>query len=357
MMKLWWLLCCLAYIQITYGWVKQMENLNLFEGDMILTPKQKEKVQNGDYGFGSKKDPRELWPRAEVPYDMSYDLASNQKAVKGINEAIAMYHKYTCIRFRKRRGERAYIHFFKGGGCSSGVGYGGGRNSISLDDGCYWRTTVMHEIAHSLGFYHEQSRPDRDNYVEILTHNILNGAEGNFKKQPYSNVDSRGSPYDVRSMMHYSWNAFGKDGQMTIRVLNSRDQYEIGNREGFSHGDIEQINKVYGCTGNYPTLPPYTRPPPGCYDLGGGCADSRAEGRCTASSWQSYMRKSCRRTCGFCGNGGGGPQPTSGTGGGTNCRDQNTASDCRSNIRHCRSSDSSWKDYMARVCKKTCGLC
>lgn len=52
----------------------------------------------------------------------------------------------------------------------------------------------------------------------------------------------------------------------------------------------------------------------GCYDLGGGCADSRAEGRCTASSWQSYMRKSCRRTCGFCGNGGGGPQPTSGTG-------------------------------------------
>lgn len=41
---------------------------------MILTPKQKEKVQNGNYGFGSKKDPRELWPRAEVPYDMSYDL-------------------------------------------------------------------------------------------------------------------------------------------------------------------------------------------------------------------------------------------------------------------------------------------
>ena len=60
--------------------------------------------------------------------------------------------------------------------CSSAVGRLGGRQTIRLAPGCY-RLIPAHEIFHALGRWHEQSRPDRDNFITINRDNIRTGID------------------------------------------------------------------------------------------------------------------------------------------------------------------------------------
>ena len=46
---------------------------------------------------------------------------------------------------------------------------------MSIGRGCEFKGIVMHEMFHALGRWHEQSRPDRDQFVQILTNNIQSG--------------------------------------------------------------------------------------------------------------------------------------------------------------------------------------
>jgi len=80
--------------------------------------------------------------------------------------------------------------------------------------GCHTQRTIQHEFIHALGFYHEQSRPDRDQYVKINWRNIQDENIGQFIRQKTSLTFD--VPYDGRSVMHYQSTAFNK-----ARGLNS----------------------------------------------------------------------------------------------------------------------------------------
>ncbi|KAK3738689.1 hypothetical protein QZH41_020339, partial [Actinostola sp. cb2023] len=150
-----------------------IEDPDLFEGDIKLTKDQRAEVEaRGERASINYR----LWPNAVIVYDVESSIASEPRAMARLKEAIAEYHQKTCIRFRKRTAsDKAYVSLFKGGGCWSYVGRTGSKQQLSLASGCWHKGIVIHEFGHALGFFHEQSRPDRDNYVTIKFENIRAG--------------------------------------------------------------------------------------------------------------------------------------------------------------------------------------
>ena len=79
------------------------------------------------------------------------------------------------------------------------------------------------------GLFHEQSRPDRDQFVTIFEENILPNIRYNFKKLDNKTIDSRGFAYDYLSIMHYGKTAFSKNNKLiTIKPTDTKYLNVIG---------------------------------------------------------------------------------------------------------------------------------
>ncbi|KAK3734165.1 hypothetical protein QZH41_005854 [Actinostola sp. cb2023] len=113
-----------------------------------------------------------------------------------------------------------------------------------------WMNTIIpYEIDGSLsGFWHEQSRPDRDKYVEIFWENIQQDKQYNFDRSLSSIVDTLGVDYDYNSIVHYKIGAFSKSHKYTITAINDpQNSKNIGPGESLSPLDVVKINSLYSC--------------------------------------------------------------------------------------------------------------
>lgn len=122
--------------------------------------------------------------------------------------------------------------------------------SISIGKHCDKFGTVVHELGHAMGFWHEHTRPDRDEHINIVWNNIIRGQETNFNISSLNDVDALGLPYDFDSIMHYAKDTFSKGPFLdTIipKTLPNGMRPKIGQRSKLSNGDIQQAKIVYKC--------------------------------------------------------------------------------------------------------------
>ena len=68
--------------------------------------------------------------------------------------------------------------------CLSVIGKQAGRQGVYLGPGCENKGTILHELLHLLGFFHEHNRADRDTYLRIYEQNIADGLFASLRKQP-----------------------------------------------------------------------------------------------------------------------------------------------------------------------------
>uniref|UniRef100_A0A3B4ZQ13 Metalloendopeptidase n=1 Tax=Stegastes partitus TaxID=144197 RepID=A0A3B4ZQ13_9TELE len=203
-------------------------------------------LTRGTLGRNSILSDAYRWPTT-IPYYLEESLDMNAKGV--ILKAFDQYRLKTCIDFTPWSGEKNYISVFKGSGCYSSVGnQHEGKQQLSIGNNCDRLGTVEHEFLHALGFWHEQSRADRDDYVDIVWDQIEPGKEHNFKTRDDSESSALGVPYDYGSVMHYSKTSFNIASEPTIVTKLPQFMDVIGQRMGFSASDLTKLNRLYNCT-------------------------------------------------------------------------------------------------------------
>ncbi|XP_061573197.1 meprin A subunit beta-like [Cololabis saira] len=188
-------------------------------------------------------DESELWT-FPVPYVFDENLDLNAKGV--MLRAFDQFRLKSCIDFKPRDFEEYYLKVQKLTGCFSYIGkvIRNGQD-LSIGSNCDYLYIAEHEILHALGFFHEQSRYDRDDYVRIVNENILEGRERNFNKVEDSST--QGVPYDYWSVMHYGKDAFTNGNGSTIITIDPKFQDVIGQDLEMSTRDVQELNLLYKC--------------------------------------------------------------------------------------------------------------
>lgn len=229
------------------------------EGDIYLgTKAEMDAFQGRMTAFSVTQDDNFLvntrWSNGIVPFTILDGFTDAEEAI--IISAMNHIASNTHVCFRLRTDEVNYIKFKKY--TVSQLGFSGGashlgRCAVCLDGqelklSSVSDAVVRHELCHALGLLHEQSREDRNRFVDIITSNIIPGFENQFDQAVYTSTDV--GSYDFASIMHYFSTAFGKPikgggAMQTIRRKSNPSDVNFGIFSVLSNGDKQGINSMY----------------------------------------------------------------------------------------------------------------
>uniref|UniRef100_A0A7M5U6M1 Metalloendopeptidase n=1 Tax=Clytia hemisphaerica TaxID=252671 RepID=A0A7M5U6M1_9CNID len=218
------------------------------------------------------------WPNGKAPYVFANDYPWYSKYL--VRSSMDEIQKVSCVQFVERTNEKDYIKIFDDKLCYSSIGKRGSNQTLSLGDNCLSDSIIQHELFHALGFFHEQSRLERDSFVTVHWDNIIKGKEHNFQKYKIGEAHHLNEAYDEKSIMHYSNYIFAIDkNKMTISSKANPTKFLGGFQ--MTDTDVRQLNKFYNCP---------------CADHMFGCEFITS--MCGLLRTQQY----CQKSCGFCRN-------------------------------------------------------
>jgi catechol 2,3-dioxygenase-like lactoylglutathione lyase family enzyme len=195
------------------------------EGDIMIVK------LTGNKGAGTMHN---LWLKTNGRLVIPYLINPGYANPDSVEKAIKMWTDVLPIKFVKRTFQDDYLEFTPSDFTRSFVGRTRFKQPIELAS---WAQpgNIAHEIAHSLGLYHEQSRSDRDTYVEIKCPTNPNFRHA-YIRDPYARDIG---PYNYGSIMHYA------PGSCMTLKQNTPEARKAGQRVKPAGSDIAALKFMY----------------------------------------------------------------------------------------------------------------
>ncbi len=234
----------------------------MFDGDIVLDHVD-QKLPGKNYHPGATIDYLQYrWLLTGSVFEIPYMIDPASGDAANINAAVSTYNSLLVgvIQWVPYTNQTDYIDFDLTDTSGSGEGFSyigrvGGKQIIGGATNCTV-ATLLHEMGHATGFWHEQMRPDRDNYVTMNFNNMVTTVYSDSQKQ-FDDMQPL-TLYDWSSIMEYFAENFTKNGNPVIETIPAG--MTLANYVGYSAGDVDAIKRLYGAA---PTEVTITTNPPG----------------------------------------------------------------------------------------------
>ena len=248
---------------VTYTWVpgKDGKGKAIYQGDILLdnVKDSPNSPQGESLGVAYSSY---LWPPVNGVSQIPYTIDPSSGDLTNLNTAISQFNSTFAglIQLVPYTNQSDYINFDfdpnnTSGTCEAYEGRVGGEQTVGGSGTCTV-ATILHEMGHTVGVWHEQSRPDRNTYVNVNYGAVIKASRSFFDQ--FLDNDQELTPYDYASVMEYPAFSFSRNGEPCIESIPAG--IPLSNPNGYSAGDIDGIERLYGAI---PTQVTVTTNPPG----------------------------------------------------------------------------------------------